>query len=95
MPISNSESRFMLRAGCNTMNSWSIPYWFLLGHAFFHNEIELFYQPFIHLADFRDIDFGRDFQLWEVVTLGYLFILYIVSTMNRKMQKLRKIRKCR
>lgn len=48
----------------------------------FSQRIELFYQPFIHLADFRDIDFGRDFQLWEVVTLGYLFILYIVSSIH-------------
>lgn len=70
------------RSFCGAIIGWSIPYWFLLGHAFFHNEIELFYQPFIHLADFRDIDFGRDFQLWEVVTLGYLFILYIVSSIH-------------
>ena len=70
------------RSFCSAIIGWSIPYWFLLGHAFFHNEIELFYQPFIHLADFRDIDFGRDFQLWEVVTLGYLFILYIVSSIH-------------
>ena len=42
----------------------------------------LFYQPFVNLISFRPIDFGHDFRLWEVVTLGYLFILYVVSSVH-------------
>ena len=70
------------RSFCGAMTGWSVPYWFLLGHAFFHNEMTLFYQPFVNLISFRPIDFSRDFQLWEIVTLGYLFILYVVSSVH-------------
>lgn len=70
------------RSFCGAMTGWSVPYWFLLGHAFFHNEMALFYQPFVNLISFRPIDFGHDFRLWEVVTLGYLFILYVVSSVH-------------
>lgn len=56
---------------------WSVPYWFLLGHAFFYGQMELFYQPFRELATFAPIRF--DFQLWELATLGFLFLLFIVS----------------
>ena len=70
------------RSFCGAMTGWSVPYWFLLGHAFFHNEMALFYQPFVNPISFRPIDFGHDFRLWEVVTLGYLFILYVVSSVH-------------
>lgn len=56
---------------------WSVPYWFLLGHAFFYGQMELFYQPFRELATFAPIRF--DFQPWELATLGFLFLLFIVS----------------
>ena len=73
---------FLFKSFCGAMTGWSVPYWFLLGHAFFHNEMALFYQPFVNLISFRPIDFGHDFRLWEVVTLGYLFILYVVSSVH-------------
>lgn len=57
---------------------WSVPYWFLLGYAFYHEQIELFYQPFQELVTFMPIRF--DFQLWEMATIGYLFILFVVSS---------------
>lgn len=41
--------------------------------------MELFYQPFIELVHFQPIEFGKNLQLWELVTLIYLFILFIVS----------------
>lgn len=70
------------RSFCGAMIGWSVPYWFLLGHAFFHSEMSLFYQPFITMISFRPINFSNDFQLWEIVTLGYLFILYVVSSVH-------------
>lgn len=57
---------------------WSVPYWFLLGHAFYHGQIELFFQPFQELANFTPIQFN--FQPWEMATIGYLFILFAVSS---------------
>ena len=59
---------------------WSVPYWFLLGHAFFYGQMELFYQPFRELVTFTPIRF--DFQPWELATLGYLFVLFIVSAVH-------------
>ena len=32
-----------------------MPYWMLFGHAFFYDQIELFYHPFKELATFGDI----------------------------------------
>lgn len=60
---------------------WSLPYWFLLGHAYFYDEMGLFTQPFIELATFRPISL-QSYPLWEVATLGYLFLLYVVSSVH-------------
>ena len=60
---------------------WALPYWFLLGHAYFYDEMGLFYQPFIELATFHPINLW-DFPLWEIATLGYLFVLYLVSSIH-------------
>ena len=68
-----------IRSFCGAIIGISLPYWFLLGHAFFYGEMELFYQPFIELVHFQPIEFGKNLQLWELVTLIYLFILFIVS----------------
>lgn len=59
---------------------WSVPYWFLLGHAYFHGQMELFYHPFRELITFAPVRF--DFQLWELATLGYLFVLFLVSSIH-------------
>lgn len=60
---------------------WSLPYWFLLGHAYFYDEMGLFCQPFIELATFHPINL-QSYPLWEVATLGYLFLLYVVSSVH-------------
>lgn len=57
---------------------WSVPYWFLLGHAFYYGQMETFYHPFRELASFSPV--GFDFAPWEQATLGYLLILFIVSS---------------
>ena len=56
---------------------WSIPYWLLLGHALYYGQMEIFCQPFRELATFTPIRF--DYQPWELATLGYLLVLFIVS----------------
>lgn len=67
------------RSLCGAVIGLSLPYWLLLGHAFFYGQMELFYQPFIELIHFEPIRPLEELQLWEFVTLGYLFILFIVS----------------
>lgn len=56
---------------------WSVPYWLLLGHALYYGQMELFCQPFRELVTFAPIRF--DYQPWELATLGYLLVLFIVS----------------
>ena len=60
---------------------WIIPYWFLFGHAYFYDNLDLFYQPFIELATFQPIRIDQ-LQVWEIVTLGYCFILFLVSSIH-------------
>ena len=67
------------RSFCAALIGLSVSYWFLFGHAFFYGQMELFYQPFVELVHFQPVNPGKDLQLWELVTLGYLFILFIVS----------------
>lgn len=57
---------------------WSLPYWFLLGHAFYHGQIELFYQPFQELVTFTPIHFKLLPR--QMATLGYLLVLFIASS---------------
>lgn len=60
---------------------YSLPYWFLLGHSYFYGEMELFYQPFIELANFQPINL-HNLPLWETVTLCYLFLLFAVCSIH-------------
>ncbi len=57
---------------------WSLPFWFLLGHAFYYGQMELFYQPFQELVTFTPIRF--DFEPWEMATIGYLLLLFIAGS---------------
>ncbi len=71
-----------LRSFCASLIGWSLPYWFLLGHAFYHQQMELFYQPFTELLTFHSIRFMTDMQLHELVNLAYLLLLFIVSSIH-------------
>lgn len=70
------------RSFCAAIIGLILPYSFLLGYAIFHNQIELFYQPFYELITFHPIDIVNGFQLWEKVTLIYMFILFLVSMVH-------------
>lgn len=56
---------------------WGIPYWFLLGYAYWCNKMELFTQPFDELIKFHPLSF--QYPLWLLVTGGYLLVLLIAS----------------
>lgn len=40
------------RSFCGALIGWTMPYWMLFGHAFFYDQMELFYHPFKELATF-------------------------------------------
>lgn len=67
------------RSFCAALIGWTLPYWMLFGHAFFYNEMDLFYRPFIELATFGEIFNLRVLPTWELIMLGYLLILFVVS----------------
>ena len=67
------------RSFCGALVGWTMPYWMLFGHAFFYDQMELFYHPFKELATFGDIFNLQILQPWELATLGYLLVLFIVS----------------
>ena len=70
------------RSFCGALLGWMLPYWMLFGHAFFYNEMELFYRPFIELTIFGD-DFNLQIlQTRELAVLGYLLVLFIVSAVH-------------
>lgn len=75
------------RSFCGALIGWTMPYWMLFGHAFFYDQMELFYHPFRELATFGDLLNLQVLQPWELATLGYLFVLFIVSR--------RPLRRCR
>lgn len=60
-----------------SLTGWSLPYWFLLGHAYYHEQMELFYAPFRELTTFTP--FGTTVPLHELATIGYLLVLFVVS----------------
>lgn len=70
------------RSLCGAIIGWCMPFWFLFAYAFFHGQMELFYQPFVELANFQHVRFMGNFQPWQLVTLGYLFTLFIVSSIH-------------
>ena len=70
------------RSFCGALLGWLLPYWMLFGHAFFYNEMELFYRPFIELTTFGDVFNLQILQTWELAVLGYLLVLFIVSAVH-------------
>lgn len=70
------------RSFCGALLGWMLPYWMLFGHAFFYNEMELFYCPFIELTTFGDVFNLQILQTWELAVLGYLLVLFIVSAVH-------------
>lgn len=70
---------FTLRSICGALLGWTLPYWILFGHAFYHNQMDLFYQPFLNLTRFDNIFNIQILHPWELGTLGYLLVLFIFS----------------
>lgn len=70
------------RSFCGALIGWTLPYWLLFGHAFFYNDMELFYRPFRELATFGEFFNLQILQPTEWAVLGYLLVLFIVSAVH-------------
>lgn len=70
------------RSFCGALLGWTLPYWMLFGHAFFYNEMELFYRPFNQLLTFGEVFHLPILQPWELAILGYLLVMFIVSAVH-------------
>ena len=70
------------RSFCGALLGWMLPYWMLFGHAFFYNEMELFYRPFNQLLTFGEVFHLPILQPWELAILGYLLVMFIVSAVH-------------
>lgn len=70
------------RSFCGALTGWALPYWMLFGHAFFYNDMELFYRPFSELTTFGAFFNLQILQPAELAVLGYLLVLYIVSAVH-------------
>jgi hypothetical protein len=56
----------------------ALPYWFLLAHAAFYGQMELFTAPFIEMVSFSD--FGpSSLPVYAIATLAFLSVLYVGS----------------
>ncbi len=58
-----------------------VPYWFLLGHAFYHDQMPMFYEPFRELVRFQSIDYGA-LTLEQAVNGGAIALLSLFSSVN-------------
>lgn len=70
------------RSFCGALFGWMLPYWMLFGHAFFYDEMELFYHPFNQLSTFGKVFDLSVLQPWESAILGYLLVLFTVSAVH-------------
>ncbi len=71
-----------LRSLLASIIGFTLPYWFLFGHAYFYNDMQLFYAPFQELATFHPIDYIKDVPVWAYSTLGYVFLIYAISSIH-------------
>lgn len=68
-----------LRSFCAALLGWALPYWFLFAHAFFYNQMELFYEPFRLLVSFGPFFRVAQLSPGVLATGAYLLVLFAVS----------------
>jgi len=57
----------------------AFPYWFLAGHAFFYNDMDLLYQPFLTLVNARFMDYSS-ITIAQYISFGMVVWLFLVGT---------------
>lgn len=59
----------------------SVPYWFLLGYAFYFNQMDFVYKMVEELCTFEPIQI-ESFQSWQIATFIYVFVFFIVAVIH-------------
>ena len=68
-----------LRTFCASVLGFSLPIWFLLAHAIWHEQMELFYYPFTDIFDGNDL-FNYHALSWDqLATWGYMVFISILA----------------
>ena len=57
------------------------PYWFLFGHAFYHDQMYLFYKPFQEFFHFHSIDY-HSIPPHILISWGAITILLLISSIH-------------
>ncbi len=73
------------RSLCAALVGLILPYWFLFGHAFYHDRMELFTMPFTEMVTFSDIGLSV-MPLYGISTLSYMFLLFAASLLQYLME---------
>lgn len=72
---------------------FSLPIWLLFGHAYWHDQMELFYYPFIEISDWSTAFNYKNIGLIELLTFGFILFTSFLSTFyllyNRNKAKIR------
>ena len=72
---------------------FSLPIWLLFGHAYWHDQMELFYYPFAELSNWTTLFNYKDISLIELLTFGFILFTTGLSTIyllyNRNKAKIR------
>ncbi|MCD8167151.1 MAG: hypothetical protein LUE93_14165 [Bacteroides sp.] len=60
---------------------WSLPWWFLFGHTYFHSNMELFTTPFLQMVSFEPLAFPEvDIRVLSMT--GYIVFLWIIGSVH-------------
>jgi hypothetical protein len=69
-----------LKSFIGSLLGWFLPYWILLGYGYLTGDLSLFTRPFEALVTFHLPTKG--FEVWQIATLAYLFLLFLVSSVH-------------
>lgn len=72
-----SLQAFSPRSFFGLLLGMAFPFWFLLGHAWFYGEMELFTSPFREMVQFGPV--FRGFTADQAMAWGYLLVLFLPS----------------
>lgn len=61
---------------------WIVPYFLLVGHAYYHEQPELIAAPFLQMINVEPLQWDTNFPLWQMIMIGYLLIVFISSLLH-------------
>lgn len=80
---------FNIRTACASILGFTTPIWFLFAHAIWHNEMHLFYYPFVDLTNWQGVFSYSDLK-WSTIALWvFSSILTLLTIFNQTITKAR------